>query len=48
LRPVAGADDKFDGQDETFTYTATAAGTYYVIVDAWAPTVGGTFTLLVT
>ncbi|HEX5058818.1 MAG TPA: pre-peptidase C-terminal domain-containing protein [Kofleriaceae bacterium] len=44
---VAGADDKFDGQDETFTYTATTAGTYYVIVDAYAPNVGGTFTLLV-
>lgn len=44
---VAGADDKFDGENETFTYTATTAGTYYVIVDAYAPNVGGSFTLTV-
>lgn len=45
---VKGADGAADGQNETFTYTATAAGTYYVFVDAWAPLEGGTFTLDVT
>lgn len=45
---VAGADKTFDGEGETFTYTATTAGTYYVVVDAFAPNEGGTFTLGVT
>lgn len=45
---VEGADGAGDGQNETFTYTATAAGTYYIVVDAWAPFEGGTFTLDVT
>jgi hypothetical protein len=45
---VAGADEMFDGQNETFTYTATTAGTYFVIVDAFGPNEGGTYTLNVT
>jgi hypothetical protein len=45
---VAGADTTFDGQTETFTYTATADGTYYIIVDSFGINEGGTFTLSVT
>jgi hypothetical protein len=45
---VKGADATFDGQNETFTYTATTAGTYFVIVDAFGANEGGTFTLNVT
>lgn len=32
---VAGADDALAGAAETVTYTAAAAGTYYVVVDAY-------------
>jgi len=45
---VAGKDNGLDGANETFSYTATTAGTYFIIVDSWAPDVGGTFTLNVT
>lgn len=45
---VAGADDKFAGQTETFTYTAVTAGTYFVIVDGYTPEDGGAYTLGVT
>jgi hypothetical protein len=45
---VAGADVTFDGQVETVTYTATAAGTYYILVDSYAVNEGGMFTLGVT
>lgn len=45
---VAGADVTFDGQVETVTYTATAAGTYYILVDSYAINEGGMFTLGVT
>ncbi|HEY5951278.1 MAG TPA: hypothetical protein VIV40_37555 [Kofleriaceae bacterium] len=45
---VAGADDKFDGQTETFTYTPTADGTYFLIVDGYSAEDGGAFTLNVT
>jgi hypothetical protein len=45
---VAGADDKFAGQSETFTYTATTAGTYFIIVDGYTVSDGGAFTLTVT
>jgi hypothetical protein len=48
---VAGADATLEGEDETFTYTATAAGTYYVIVDSFYSPGGalaqGAFTLTV-
>ncbi|NVB80833.1 MAG: hypothetical protein HOV81_20720 [Kofleriaceae bacterium] len=45
---VKGADANFDGDGETFTFTATTAGTYYVIVDTFYQTQGGKFTLTVT
>jgi hypothetical protein len=45
---VAGADDKFAGQTETFMYTATGAGTYFIIVDGYGIEDGGTYTLGVT
>jgi hypothetical protein len=45
---VAGKDAGFDGTNETFMYTATTAGTYFIIVDSYSPAVGGTFTLNVT
>lgn len=44
---VAGADATFAGEDETFTFTATA-GAHWLIVDAYAPGVAGNFTLTVT
>ncbi|NVB80466.1 MAG: hypothetical protein HOV81_18885 [Kofleriaceae bacterium] len=49
--PVAclkGADAGLDGANETFTFTATTAGTYFVIVDTFYQTQGGKFTLTVT
>lgn len=47
---VAGADAGAEGADETFTYTPTAAGTYYVIVDSfYGPgREAGAFTLTVS
>lgn len=45
---VAGADAGIAGQGETFMYTATTAGTYFLIVDAFDINDGGTFTLNVT
>jgi hypothetical protein len=45
---VAGKDAAGNGGTETFTYTATTAGTYYLIVDGYTPAEGGTFTLNVT
>jgi len=44
---VKGADDT-EYDSETFSYTPTAAGTYYVIVDGYYQYEGGTFTLTVT
>jgi hypothetical protein len=44
---VKGADAGLAGENETFTYTATTAGTYYIIVDAWDLSQSGTFTLQV-
>ncbi len=54
--PVAclkGADAMGPGMDETFSFTTTAAGTYYVIVDSFDPPTdptnpGGAFTIKVT
>lgn len=49
--PVAclkGADENLSGDGETFTFTATTAGTYFVIVDTFSTTQGGKFTLNVT
>ncbi|MBA3541628.1 MAG: pre-peptidase C-terminal domain-containing protein [Deltaproteobacteria bacterium] len=45
---LAGADAGVGGGAETFTFTTTAAGNYYVIVDAFSATRAGTFTLTVT
>ena len=44
---VKGADAGTEGQNETFTYTATTAGTYYLIVDSFYPNEAGAFTLTV-
>lgn len=44
---VAGADAAAEGQDETFTYTPTTTGDYYVIVDSFYTTESGAFTLTV-
>jgi hypothetical protein len=45
----AGADATLAGEDETFTFTAAAAGgPHWIIVDAYAPGVAGNFTLTVT
>jgi hypothetical protein len=44
---VAGADAGLAGADETFTYTPTATGTYYIIVDAYNGNQAGAFTLQV-
>jgi hypothetical protein len=44
---VKGADAGGPGDGETFTYTATTAGTYFIIVDSYYA-VPGTFTLNVT
>jgi hypothetical protein len=45
----AGSDMGVNGEAETFTFTppGTGALTYYLIVDAWNPYVGGAFTLTV-
>jgi hypothetical protein len=46
-----GADETFKGEAETITFTATQAGTYYVLVDHWdhlGPTESGTFDLSLT
>lgn len=47
---VGGADAMFEGGDESFTYTPTTTGTYYVIVDSESPPglEGGAFTLTVS
>jgi hypothetical protein len=47
---VAGSDAGSEGGDEIFTYTPTAGGTYYVIVDSFYPPgyEAGAFTLAVT
>jgi len=44
---VAGADANPEGTTETFTYTATTAGTYYILVDSFYATEAGAFTLTV-
>ncbi|HVK84060.1 MAG TPA: hypothetical protein VM513_08130 [Kofleriaceae bacterium] len=49
--PIAclkGADAGLDGAGETFMYTATTAGVYYIIVDTFYQRQGGKFTLAVT
>jgi hypothetical protein len=43
----AGADAGVTGDDETFTFTATQAGNYWILVDSWSADVMGTFTLVV-
>jgi hypothetical protein len=45
---VAGADLGFEGGNETFQYTATTAGTYYLIVDSFYVNEAGAFTLSVS
>ncbi len=45
---VKGADAGAEGADETFTYTPTATGVYYVIVDGFSATRTGSYTLKVT
>jgi hypothetical protein len=45
---VAGADAALDGANETFMYMPTADGDYFVIVDGYTSTEGGTFTLSAT
>ena len=50
-RPVdclIGSDVGVDGGAETFTFTATDAGTYYIIVDGFGLDEQGVFTLAVT
>ena len=37
---VAGADDTFSGQEETFTYTSATGGIYYIIFDSWTSAPG--------
>jgi hypothetical protein len=44
---VKGSDTGLTGANETFTYTATQAGTYYIIVDAYDVSQSGAFTLQV-
>ena len=44
---AAGSDSGFAGDPESITYTATAAGTFYVVVDGYNPGVQGPFTLSV-
>lgn len=43
LECVAGADDA--GNDETVTFTADAAGTYFIVVDGYGANTEGTFTV---
>lgn len=45
---VAGYDEGYGGDDEVFSYTPAATGTYYVIVDSYNNDDGGPFTLTVT
>lgn len=46
---LAGSDTGVNGgEDEIFTYTTTAAGTYYVIVDSYSATQAGGYTVTVT
>jgi hypothetical protein len=45
---VKGADTAGAGANETFQYTATTAGTYYLIVDSFFADQAGAFTLNVT
>jgi hypothetical protein len=42
---VAGADEAGAGADETVSYTPTATGVYYIIVDSYSYNIGGTFTI---
>ncbi len=44
---VTGSDSGFDGDPESITYTATAAGTFYLAVDGYNPGIQGPFTLSV-
>lgn len=43
-----GADAGVGGEGETFQFTATTAGTYFLVVDTFKATASGTFTLGVT
>lgn len=45
---LKGADAGLDAAGETFTFTATTAGTYFLIVDTFYRNQGGSFTLNVT
>jgi len=42
-----GADAGLSGDNETFTFAPTTAGVYFVIVDSFSATQGGSFTLTV-
>jgi hypothetical protein len=44
---VAGSDAGAEGADETFTYTPTTTGDYYVLVDSFYAAESGAFTLKV-
>ena len=44
---AAGSDSAFEGSPESVTYTATAAGTFFIAVDGYNPGVAGPFTLSV-
>lgn len=44
---VAGADAGSEGVTETFNFTATDLGTYFILVDSFYPDQGGAFTLSV-
>ncbi|MBA3456681.1 MAG: hypothetical protein H0T42_26565 [Deltaproteobacteria bacterium] len=48
LNCLKGADAGLNGAMETFTFTATTAGTHFLIVDTFFRNQGGTFTLNVT
>lgn len=45
---LKGADAGTRGAGETFTFTATEAGTYFIIVDTFNDTQGGAFSIAVT
>jgi hypothetical protein len=45
---VAGADVGAEGENETVSYTPTATGNYYIIVDSFYAEEAGNFTLTVT
>ncbi|MEO8548848.1 MAG: DUF4215 domain-containing protein [Kofleriaceae bacterium] len=46
--PYGCADENFDGESEILTYSHLAAGTYYVVVDSYDPTVAGAYAFTIT